>query len=166
MSSILDMIPWTWRGIPLQTYGYIITEASQKKVHLGTFWTGPIIEDLGKGPVHIKMNGFLDPSFDFLERPLLEAMITAPGAGLLTIPSKGIIYAHCMSASFTEDISSIIEINMEFIQVQSPLGLLGDILGGSLPSNIGDAIAGVQSDVISDLGSAVSKATSAIGGLF
>lgn len=166
MTGIFDSIPCTWRGIPIQVYGYTRTTIPQKKSHMGAFWTQPFIEDLGTEPIQIKISGFLDPDFDALERPLLEAMVLAPGAGLLTIPTQGVIYAHCMGATFTEDVSDLIEISIDFIQVQSPLGILGQLIGGSLPDGITSAITDVQSDVTGWLGQTVAQAPGAISGIF
>jgi hypothetical protein len=157
ITGILDMIPCTYRGVPIQVYSYTRTKAPQVKVHMGAYWTLPIIEWLGNEPTVIKISGFLDPTFAFIERPILEAMVMAKdkngnGAGILTIPSVGLIYAQCMSCTFREDTSNILDVDLEFIQVKSPLGLIGDILSGSLPDSIGDSLADAQSSVASDLG--------------
>jgi hypothetical protein len=93
-------------------------------------------------------------------------MITASGAGMLTIPSKGMIYAHAVSCEFREDISNIVDVEIESVEVKSPLGLLSDLLSGSLPDSMGDAIAGAQTSLVNDLGNAVGKATDAVKGLF
>jgi hypothetical protein len=164
--SILDNIPASWRGIPIEIYSYRIEVGPAVKVHTGAYWKFPVIEDLGKAPTRIRISGFIDPDFGIIERPLLEAMITAPGAGMLTIPSKGVIYAHAISCEFREDLSNIVDVDLEFVQVKSPLGLLGDLLSGSLPDSIGDAIAGAHTSLVNDLGGAVGKATDAVKGLF
>lgn len=166
MTSFLNAIPCTWRGVPIQVYSYTLKEEPQTKMHMGAFWSAPYVEDLGQAPVEIKIAGFLDPSFDFLERPILEAMILAPGSGILTVPDRGVITAHCMTATFTENISNIIEVNIEFVQVQNSLGLLGSLISGSLPSNIGDAIVQVQTDIANDLAKAVTTAPNPAAGLF
>jgi hypothetical protein len=171
VTGILDMIPCSFRGVPIQVYSYTITKTPQQKVHIGAYWPLPVIERLGNDPTVIKISGFIDPSFGFIERPILEAMVMAKdknnnGAGILTIPSKGLIYANCMSCTFREDTSNIVDVDLEFIQVKSPLGLLGDILSGSLPDSIGDSIADVESSVTGALGDAVTSAKNAVAGIF
>jgi hypothetical protein len=162
--SALGM-PCTFNGVPIQLYGCTVTKAPQVKVHLGAFWTYPRVESLGTAPTRIRVNGFLDPSFAIIERPILELMITLPVAGLLTIPS-GIIYARCMSADFIEDISNIVEVNLEFMEVNSLLGAIDDLLGTNIGGSINSAVSNVTSSVGTALSGAVSSAKSAIGGLF
>jgi hypothetical protein len=161
-----SFLPCTWRGVPIQIYSYSITKGPLTKLHIGVFWKYPIVEDLGHAPTTIRISGFIDPDFVTLEKPILEAMIMAPGSGLLSIPSKGVIYAHCMSYESNEDTSNFVDVTLEFVQVKSPLGLLGDLLSGDLPDSIGSAIADAQSAIAGDIGGAVDSAVSAIGGIF
>jgi DNA circularisation protein N-terminus len=155
-SELTDLVPLTWRGVPVQMYSSSITMAPQVHLHIGAFWPYPVPEDLGTAPTLIKISGFLDPSFAFIERPILEALITQPGAGLLTHPTKGLIYAHCLSATFNDDISNIVEISMEFVQVNSLLGAIDSLLGTNLEGAVNSAVSSVQSSVSSAIGSSSS----------
>lgn len=155
MSSV---VPASFRGVPINVTSYSVTTAPLTKVHLGVGWTNPKIENLGKAPLVINVEGFLCGDFALLERAALQAQILSPGNGLLTIPTYGVFYGCVVSSTFNEDLSNIIEFSFEFIQTDSPFGsAIASIMSGNIPSSVADyaneATATVTSEFTSTIGS-------------
>lgn len=148
-----EYVPSTWRGVPFQCTSYSVDVAPLTKTHMGAFWSYPKVENLGTAPLKISVEGFLVGDVALLERAALQALITAPGAGILSLPTYGVYYAACISSTFQEDVSNLIEVQMEFIQVQSPFGAAAQsLLSGNFPASIGSAVANVQSSVTTAIG--------------
>lgn len=148
-SAISSLVPASWRGVPINCTDYTVTKAPLTKVHMGAFWAHAQPEPLGTAPLRITLEGFLVGNFALLERAALQAMIVAPGSGILTLPSYGIYYAACLSSTFHEDISDLIEVSMEFIEVKSPFGdTAAALMSGNIPASIGDAVANLQSSAV------------------
>jgi prophage DNA circulation protein len=155
--SFSSIIPASFRGIPINVFSYDVEIKPQTAVHTGPFWQNAIVENLGKAPRSIKVKGFLVGDFSIIERGLLQAAIFAPGSGLLTLPTYGLFYVTCLSSTWTEDVSNMIECSFDFLETASPMNnTVSSLLSGSLPDGIGNAIADVQTAVTNDIASVFS----------
>jgi hypothetical protein len=129
-------------------------------IHTGAYWKKPVVENLGNKPRKISVSGFIDSSsiLGGISLPLLKSMILAPGSGFLTLPDLGVLTV-CVDgdATFNDSVDTqpLIMIELSFVEVQSPLGLLGNLLSGSIPDAVGGAIADAENNLTNDFGSMI-----------
>lgn len=155
----MDFLPGSFRGIPFVVLSHTDNLKPNNVIHTGAYWKKPISENIGNKPRKIEISGFMDTDsiLGGIGLPFLKSVLMAPGSGFLTVPGIGALTVVVEDASFTDSVDTqpLVMIEMSFVEVQSKLGILGDLLSGSIPDCIGSAIADTENNLTNNFASMI-----------